>query len=368
MESSTVTRWSRPPVRSRSLRPSTGRMSAVRPQTACDRLSLVETWTVRSAPRIASSTTAVSGAADAKLPPIPTKTRALPSRSARTASTVSNPCSRGGSKWNSSRNASRKWSGTFSQIPIVRSPWTFECPRTGQSPAPGLPMLPCAKARLAISLIVATALRCWVIPMAQQVTVRFEVASRSAACSMRERSRPVATSTASQSSARMWSAHASNPVVCLRMNSRSRTVPGRPAARAASSLATRSEPSAWNSARSPHTRTGRCRSASSVPTPDSPRGVWGLRNRARPASASGLTAMIVAPRRFAISSALSMRGWLVPGFWPTMRMSSALWTSSRLTLPLPMPMTSARATDVDSWHMFEQSGRLLVPNARTNSW
>ena len=78
--------------------------------------------------------------------------------------------------------------------------------------------------------------------------------------------------------------------------------------------------------------------------------------------------MIVAPRRFAISSALSMRGWLVPGFWPTMRMSSALWTSSRLTLPLPMPMTSARATDVDSWHMFEQSGRLLVPNARTNSW
>ena len=42
--------------------------------------------------------------------------------------------------------------------------------------------------------------------------------------------------------------------------------------------------------------------------------------------------------------------------------------SRRLTLPLPMPIASARATLVDSWHMLEQSGRLFVPNARTNSW
>ena len=42
--------------------------------------------------------------------------------------------------------------------------------------------------------------------------------------------------------------------------------------------------------------------------------------------------------------------------------------SSRCTLPLPMPITSASATEVDSWHMFEQSGMLLVPKARTNSW
>ena len=63
-----------------------------------------------------------------------------------------------------------------------------------------------------------------------------------------------------------------------------------------------------------------------------------------------------------------MRGWLVPGFCPAMTMSSASWMSCRLTDPLPMPMLSASATDVDSWHMFEQSGRLLVPNARANSW
>ena len=33
-----------------------------------------------------------------------------------------------------------------------------------------------------------------------------------------------------------------------------------------------------------------------------------------------------------------------------------------------MPIDSASPTLVDSWHMFEQSGRLFVPNARTNSW
>ena len=43
IESSTVTRWSTPPVRSRSLRPSAGRISEVRPQRTCERLSFVET-------------------------------------------------------------------------------------------------------------------------------------------------------------------------------------------------------------------------------------------------------------------------------------------------------------------------------------
>ena len=33
-----------------------------------------------------------------------------------------------------------------------------------------------------------------------------------------------------------------------------------------------------------------------------------------------------------------------------------------------MPIVSASATEVDSWHMLEQSGRLLVPKARANSW
>ncbi len=79
-------------------------------------------------------------------------------------------------------------------------------------------------------------------------------------------------------------------------------------------------------------------------------------------------ARIFAPLRFAISRALSIRGWLVPGFWPLITIRSAVCTSSRLTEPLPMPMVSSRATEVDSWHMFEQSGRLLVPYCRAKSW
>ena len=78
--------------------------------------------------------------------------------------------------------------------------------------------------------------------------------------------------------------------------------------------------------------------------------------------------MMRAPFRLAISSADSMRGWLVPGFCPEITMRSAPWMSSRETEPLPMPMASCSPTDVDSWHMFEQSGRLFVPYARAKSW
>ena len=105
-----------------------------------------------------------------------------------------------------------------------------------------------------------------------------------------------------------------------------------------------------------------------MPDPTTPRGFCGFLNRTRPASRRGLTETILAPFCLATSSAESIRGWLVPGFWPTMTISSALWMSSRVTEPLPMPITSASATDVDSWHMFEQSGRLLVPKARAKSW
>jgi hypothetical protein len=36
--------------------------------------------------------------------------------------------------------------------------------------------------------------------------------------------------------------------------------------------------------------------------------------------------------------------------------------------PTGAPMTSGNATEVDSWHMFELSGKLLVPYMRPNSW
>ena len=63
-----------------------------------------------------------------------------------------------------------------------------------------------------------------------------------------------------------------------------------------------------------------------------------------------------------------MRGWFVPGFWPATISRSASWMSSIETVPLPIPSVSVSAEPDDSWHMFEQSGRLFVPRPRTSSW
>jgi len=62
--------------------------------------------------------------------------------------------------------------------------------------------------------------------------------------------------------------------------------------------------------------------------------------------------------------AVSMRGWLVPGFWPMTKIASAFSKSSRLTVPLPTPITFSKAQPLDSWHVLEQSGKLFVPNCR----
>ncbi len=105
-----------------------------------------------------------------------------------------------------------------------------------------------------------------------------------------------------------------------------------------------------------------------MPPAARPLGVCGFLNRSSPASGSGLTLTIEAPFAFAFSSAESIRGWLVPGFCPATMISSAWWRSSSETLPLPTPSVSVSAEPDDSWHMFEQSGRLLVPNSRANSW
>src|SRR5207245_1878517 len=96
------------------------------------------------------------------------KTRIAPRCICLIVATVSVPCSRGGSKSNSSPSFFMNVSFIRSQIPIVRSPWTFECPRTGHGPAPGRPIFPPSRRKFMISWIVATAFRCWVNPMAQQ--------------------------------------------------------------------------------------------------------------------------------------------------------------------------------------------------------
>lgn len=62
-----------------------------------------------------------------------------------------------------------------------------------------------------------------------------------------------------------------------------------------------------------------------------------------------------------------MRGALLPTFWPKKEMQSVTAKSSRWTVPIGTPMLLGSATDVLSWHMFDESGRLLVPNIRANS-
>ncbi len=57
---------------------------------------------------------------------------------------------------------------------------------------------------------------------------------------------------------------------------------------------------------------------------------------------------MLAPARFAASSAVSIRGWFVPGFCPTTKIRSAWTMSSRLTLPLPTPIVSVSADPDDS--------------------
>jgi len=55
--------------------------------------------------------------------------------------------------------------GRLLQMPTVRSPCTFEWPRNGHMPAPGLPMLPRNSSRLAICWTFEVPERCWVTPM-----------------------------------------------------------------------------------------------------------------------------------------------------------------------------------------------------------
>ncbi len=209
IESSTVTTCSPPRCTSTSVRPLVGKIRAVPPTTTCERFSLVDTCTVSSQPRSAASVTSVSGVARTKLPPIPMKNLALPSRIASIAATVSRPCSRGEANANSLSSASWNEDGMRSKMPIVRSPWTLLCPRTGQTPEPGRPMFPWISRTLTISRKVLTECLCCVRPIAQHTTVRRDAANRSARPWMASRLSPVAVSTSSQSSSDSSAAYSS---------------------------------------------------------------------------------------------------------------------------------------------------------------
>ena len=86
------------------------------------------------------------------------------------------------------------------------------------------------------------------------------------------------------------------------------------------------------------------------------------------ASISGLMWTSSAPRRSASASQVSMRGAFEAALSPISQIASACSQSLRSTVPFPVPIAAVNARPLASWHMFEQSGRLLVPNSRTHSW
>ncbi len=302
----------------------------------------------------------MSGVALRKFPPSATKTFTRPSCIAEMVFTASRPSRSGGAKPNSSPSARRNAGLIFSQIPTVRSPCTLLCPRTGQRPAPRRPICPRRSAKSTMLCTLATPFSCWVIPIAQQQIIRSDSSAISAPSAICSRVQPLASTIASHDVASRSRTSASNPSVWWAMKSCASSLP--PAARSAASI---SFMSPLKSATSPFTRTGRNRQAIAVPGPSSDSGSCGFLNRIIPVSGSGLTLTILQPLRAAFCSSVSMRGWQVPGFWPMTKMLSAWLKSSILTVDLPMPIVSVSPAPLDSWHMFEQSGRLLVPNCRT---
>lgn len=90
--------------------------------------------------------------------------------------------------------------------------------------------------------------------------------------------------------------------------------------------------------------------------------------RVAAASISGLTCTIRAPRRCAAASGVSILGALEAALTPKRKSASAASQSFRSTVPLPVPSDAVSARPLASWHMLEQSGRLLVPSSRAMSW
>ena len=194
-------------------------------------------------------------------------------------------------------------------MPMVRSPCTLEWPRTGQVPAPSLAMLPLMSNKFTTSLIVSTAFLCCVRPIAQQAMILVLSLSAATVSSICQRLRPVCSIKLSSDCASIFCFQASKPWVLLAMKFWSRTVPG-----AFSSSASNNFSMACIKAMSPLSFTCKKISVSRALIPNAPFTDCGSENAISPVSGKGLIEMMVAPHSLAFCNALSMRGWLVPGF------------------------------------------------------
>ena len=304
-----------PDCTSLSVRPSDGRISAVRPCTRWQRFSFVETCTVSAATAQRGLGDSVSGVAEAKLPPMPMNTDACPSRIARIASTVSRPCLRGLTMPN--RRPARRGTTRASspRCPSCGRPGRWSARAPGTRPAPGLADHAAHQQQVGHLVDRRDAVR--VLgqphrPAGDGALEAINICATRSICSRSARSPPPPCPDRLRGSAPRLLEAGGVPAMKSRSSTRARRRGRRPRAAAGPS---------------PGTAPGRRRSGSAgtrrrsaTPWPTTPCTFCGSLNRISPASGSGLIAMIFAPFAFAFSSADSIRGWLVPGFWPAMRM------------------------------------------------
>ena len=151
------------------------------------------------------------------------------------------------------------------------------------------------------------------------------------------------------------------------MNSRSRTR-SRPASFAAASRAKIALHNPISAALSPPTLIWWYCELIGVDLPESiSTGLCGLVKRSKPRSRSGLKTIIGTPRWAHSCRSCSMRGLFTPVLWPKNKIQSVDAKSSSVIVPTGTPMLSGNPTDVLSWHMFELSGKLLLPKRRANN-
>ena len=300
--------------------PRVGRMSATSPVTAWERLSLVETCTVSAAARQGrGGDVGVGGGRARSCRPCRRTPTPSPSRMARMASTVSWPWCRGGSKANSAPRASRKAGARLLvdahgavALHVAVAPHRAGA---GAGPADVAPQQEevddLADGGHRVAVLGEAHGPAHDDPLASRAPGRGRPRSRRG----RGRWRRATSSQREVAQARRRSS--SKPPQCSAMKSWSSTDAGRDAGQPVG-VGVEQQPVegleegevAVDPDLAEAGRPARC------PSPTRPPSSWGLRKLMRPASGSGLMATIRAPLALASSSALSIRGWLVPGFWP----------------------------------------------------
>ena len=96
--------------------------------------------------------------------------------------------------------------------------------------------------------------------------------------------------------------------------------------------------------------------------------IWlGTMTRVAAPSTSGFTCTTEPPRRITSTREVSRRGVFDAALEPISTIRSVRSRSERSTVPFLVPIEASSARPLASWHMLEQSGRLLVPNSLAKS-